>query len=55
MSDHTWETFDGLFTVAHQQGRRIKELEDKLDARNPQPAPEPSPARLQLVKAEDET
>ena len=30
MSDHIWETFDGLFKTVHRQGRRVEELEARI-------------------------
>jgi len=30
MSDHIWETFDGLFETVHRQGRRVEELEARI-------------------------
>jgi len=30
ISDMIWETFNGLFTTAHAQGRRIQELEERV-------------------------
>ncbi len=30
MSDHIWETFDGLFKTVHRQGRRVEEWEARI-------------------------
>ena len=30
MSDHIWETFDGLFKTVYGQGRRVAELEARI-------------------------
>ena len=30
MSDHIWETFDGLFKTVHRQSRRVEELEARI-------------------------
>ena len=30
MSDHIWETFDGLFKTVYGQGRRVEELEARI-------------------------
>lgn len=30
MSDHIWETFDGLFKTVYRQGRRVEELEARI-------------------------
>ena len=30
MSDHIWETFDGLFKTVHRQGRRVEEFEARI-------------------------
>ena len=30
MSDHIWETFDGLFKTVHRQGQRVEELEARI-------------------------
>jgi BMFP domain-containing protein YqiC len=30
MSEHIWETFDGLFKTVHRQGRRVEELEARI-------------------------
>jgi BMFP domain-containing protein YqiC len=30
MSDHIWETFDGLFKTVHRQTRRVEELEARI-------------------------
>ena len=30
MSNHIWETFDGLFKTVHRQGRRVEELEARI-------------------------
>ena len=30
MSDHIWETFDGLFKTVYGQGRRVQELEARI-------------------------
>ena len=32
MSDHIWETFDGLFKTVHRQGRRVEELEARVES-----------------------
>lgn len=30
MSNHIWETFDGLFKTIYRQGRRVEELEARI-------------------------
>jgi hypothetical protein len=30
MNDSVWETFEGLFKVAHRQGQRLEELETRV-------------------------
>ena len=30
MSEHIWETFDGLFKTVHRQSRRVEELEARI-------------------------
>ena len=30
MTEHIWETFDGLFKTVYRQGRRVEELEARL-------------------------
>lgn len=30
MSEHIWETFDGLFKTVYRQGRKVEELEARI-------------------------
>lgn len=30
MSEHVWETFDGLFKTVYRQGRQVAALEDRI-------------------------
>jgi BMFP domain-containing protein YqiC len=30
VTEHIWETFDGLFKTVYRQGRRVEELEARL-------------------------
>lgn len=30
MSEHIWETFDGLFRTVHRQGQRVADLETRV-------------------------
>lgn len=48
-----WEVFEGLFKVAHRQGRRIEELENRVTEleRRLRDTEPPRPA-LQLVEPE---